>query len=235
MTILSNANAGIDNIVDDFVFNRPLSHGDPSQVTTMCDDKLVGDHVVDKLAFNQTRSDWDTSQVTNMCHDMLTDDIVVDANGELPRSGFGTTELVDANLGAGCGATELVDDNLGIVPPHVDWAGIPLAQDGPWLKGIDRNYIEVSSFFVLGLGPSIMWGRCLCLVVIVPYVALTAFFTRPPLRSYLVRARLWKPLLTVPSLRTYATYCRPRLVSGPPRVLALSVLLRESFATSRCS
>ena len=32
-------------------------------------------------------------------------------------------------------------------PPHVDWAGIPLSQDGPWLKGIDRNYIEISLFF----------------------------------------------------------------------------------------
>ena len=96
----------------------------------------------------------------HLCHNKLTDDIVVDANEELPRSGFGTTELVDANLVAGCGATEFVDDNLGIVPPHVDWAGIPLAQDGPWLKGVDRTYIEVSSVFVLGLGPSIMWGRC---------------------------------------------------------------------------
>ena len=115
----------------------------------------------------------------------------VDKNAGLSRAGCGATEFVDDNLGAGCCATELVD-HLGIDPPQGDWAGIPLAQDGPWLRGVVRNYIEVS--FFLGLGPSIMWGRCLCLVVIVPYVALAAFFTRPPLRSYLVRAGLWKPL-----------------------------------------
>ena len=72
------------------------------------------------------------------------------------RSGFGTTELIDANLEAGCGATELVDDSLGIFPPHVDWAGIPLAQHGPWLKGIDNNYIEVSSLFFWD------WDRASC-------------------------------------------------------------------------
>ena len=155
----------------------------------MCDDKLADDNDASKRAL----SDWDTSQVTNMCNLESVSANVFDENAGLSRAGCGATEFVDDNLGAGCCATEFVDDHLGIDPPQVDWAGIPLAQDGPWLRGIDRHYIEVSLFF-LGLGPSIMWGRCLCLVVIVPYVALAAFFTRPPLRSYLVRAGLWKPL-----------------------------------------
>ena len=123
-------------------FSQPLGYWDASQVTNMCDDKLADDNHASKQAL----SDWDTSQVTNMCNGESVNDNVFDGNAGLSRAGCGATEFVDDNLGAGCCATEFVDDNLGIDPPQVDWAGIPLAQDGPWLRGIDRNYIEVSSF-----------------------------------------------------------------------------------------
>ena len=55
---------------------------------------------------------------------------------------------------------ELVDGNLGIDPPHVDWAGILQAQDAPWLGGIDRDYIEVSSVF-FGIGTEHHVGQVL--------------------------------------------------------------------------
>ena len=78
----------------------------------------------------------------------------------MSRPGCGATEFVDDNIGAGCGATKLVDNHLGIDPPQVDWAGILQAQDGPWLRGIDRNYIEVSSFF-FGIGTEHHVGQVL--------------------------------------------------------------------------
>ena len=47
----------------------------------------------------------------------------------------------------GCCATDSGGNSLIVDSPYVDWAGILQAQEGPWLSGINRDYIEVSSVF----------------------------------------------------------------------------------------
>ena len=40
--------------------------------------------------------------------------------------------------------TDQGDVSSTLLPPSVDWAGILRAQEGPWLRGVNRDYIEVS-------------------------------------------------------------------------------------------
>ena len=48
---------------------------------------------------------------------------------------------------AGQEITHQEDVSSTLLPPSVDWGGILRAQEGPWLPGINRDYVEVSSVF----------------------------------------------------------------------------------------
>ena len=125
-------------------------------------------------------------------------------------------------------------DHFGIDPPHVDWSNILPEQGVPWLRGIGRNYIEVS-FVFSGIGTEhhvgqvLMSGcdRSICRIDRILHSA--AFEILPRAR------RTLEAIVDGPGLGTYVICCRPRFVSGPPRGLALSGLSRESFSISRCS
>ena len=137
----------------------------------------------------------------------------------------GTTVLPNV----GCGATDSGDDNITFDPPCVDWARILQAQEGPWLSGINTDYVEVSSVFS-GIGTEhhvghVLMSGCDRSVRGIDRILHSAAFEILPRAP----AGLLRTLWTVPSLGTYATFCRQQLVSGPLRGLVHLELSRESF------